>query len=126
MTTTSTCAGRCSSLFIRVSGGDMGHSRYLVRSEQACSSLVCRSWDVHSRIERIAQAVAEKVEARHRQRDGEAGCNREPGRAGEIDLRIVEHVAEARGRRLDAVTEIAEIGFQQDRLGAKKKKNNKK
>src|SRR3954453_6833041 len=117
MTTTSTCAGRCSSLFIRVSGGDIGHSRYSVRSEQACSSLVCRSWDVHSRIERIAQAVAEEVEARHGKRDAEARRDRKPGRTGEIDLRVVEHVTEARGRRLNAVTEIAEIGFQQNCLG---------
>src|SRR3954447_23602808 len=117
MTTTSTCAGRRSSLFMRVSGGDMGNSRYSVRSRQLGSSLVCRSWDVHPRIERVAQAVAEEVEARHRKRDGEARCNREPGRAGEIDLRVIEHVAEARGRRLDAVTEIAEIGFEQNGLG---------
>src|SRR3954454_17016648 len=103
MTTTSTCSGRRSSLFIRVSGGDMGHSRYSVRSRQLGSSLVCRSWDLHSRIERVTQAVAEKIEARHRQRDGEARRNREPGRAGKIDLRVVEQVAEARGRRLNAV-----------------------
>src|ERR1700733_12770571 len=105
MTTTSACAGRRSSLFIRLSGGDIGHSWYSVQSKQ-----VRRSWDVHPRIERIAQAVAEEIEARHGQRDGEARRNRKPRRAGEIDLRVVEHVAQARGRRLDAVAEIAQIG----------------
>src|SRR5438067_10737725 len=112
MTTTSTCAGRRSSLFIRLSGGDMGHSWYSVRSKRGGSS-----WDVHSRIKRIAQAIAEEVEAGHRKRNGKARCNRKPRRAGEIDLSVVEHVAPARGRRLDAVAEIADIGFEQDRLG---------
>src|SRR6266702_3979381 len=107
MTTTSTCAGRRSSLFIRLSGGDMMHSWTSVRSRPVSS------WDVHSRVERVAQAVAEEVEARHRERDREARRNREPGRTGEIDLRVVEHVAQARGGRLDAVAEIAQIGFQQ-------------
>src|SRR6185369_9783091 len=105
MTTTSTCAGRRSSLFIRVSGGDMGHSSYSVRSKQVGSS-----WDIRSRIERIAQAVTEEIEARHRESDGDARHDRKPRRAGEIDLRVVEHVAPARGRRLDAVAEIADIG----------------
>src|SRR5689334_18377198 len=101
MTTTSACCGRRSSLFIRVSGGDMGHSWDSVRTKPGSS------WDVHPRVERIAQAVAEEVEARHGERDGDARRDREPRRAGEIDLRIVEHVAPARRRRLDAVAEIA-------------------
>src|SRR5207249_9102801 len=96
MTTTSTCAGRRSSLVIRVSGGDMGHSRYSVRPKP-----VCWSWDVHPRIERVAQAIAEEVETRDRKGNGDARRDRQPRRAGEIDLRIVEHVAQARGRRLD-------------------------
>ena len=45
------------------------------------------------------------------------GADREPGRAGQIDLRVVEHVAPARGRRLDAVAEEADIGLEQDRVG---------
>src|SRR6478752_3575129 len=93
MTTTSTCAGRRSSLFIRVSGGDMGHSSYSVRSKQVGSG-AGSSWDIHSRIERVAQAVAEEIEARHRERDGDARHDRKPRRAGEIDLRVVEHVAQ--------------------------------
>src|SRR4051794_10597972 len=107
MTTTSACAGRRSSLFMRVSGGDMRHS--LTSAWTSIRSRSCSSWDVHSRIERVAQAVPEEVEARHGKRDREARRDREPGRAGEIDLRVVEHVAPARGRRLDAVTEIADI-----------------
>src|SRR5258708_21266149 len=66
-------------------------------------------------IEGIAQPVAEEVKARHRRRDHEAGKDREPRRRCQILLSIVEHVAPACHRRLDAVAEKADVRFHEDR-----------
>src|SRR6266545_4383637 len=60
-------------------------------------------------IERVAEPVAEEVEARHRQRDHHPGEDRHPRGRREIALGIVEHVAPARQRRLDAVAEEADV-----------------
>src|SRR6185295_7252737 len=63
-------------------------------------------------VQRVAQPVAEEIEARHRQRDHQARKDRDPRRRGEVALGIVQHVAPARQRRLDAIAEIADIGLQ--------------
>src|SRR6185503_1205699 len=65
-----------------------------------------------ARVERVAQSVAEEIEARHRHRDHEAREDRDPRRRGEVALSIVQHIAPARQRRLDAVAEIADVGLQ--------------
>src|SRR3989304_3476509 len=65
-------------------------------------------------IEGIAEPVAEEVEARHRQRDHHPGEDRDPRSRREVALGIVEHVAPARQRRLDAIAEEADIGLEQD------------
>src|SRR3990167_7265356 len=58
-------------------------------------------------IERVAETVAQEVEARHRQRHHHPREDRHPRRRGEVALRVVQHVTPARQRRLDPVPEEA-------------------
>src|SRR3972149_3618549 len=65
-------------------------------------------------VEGIAGPVAEEVEARDRQRDHHPGEDRHPRSRREVALGIVEHVAPARQRRLDAIAKEADVGLKQD------------
>src|SRR5262252_9811206 len=67
-----------------------------------------------TRVEGVAQAVPEKVEARHGEGDRDPGEDGDPRRRGEIALRVVEHVTPAGERRLDPVAEEADVGLEQD------------
>src|SRR5437762_13198003 len=65
---------------------------------------------VVSDVERIAQPVADEIEARHRDRNRRTRNDGEPGSAGQILLGAVEHVAPAGQRWLDPVAEKADVG----------------
>src|SRR5215813_11137319 len=67
-----------------------------------------------TRVEGVAQAVPEKVEARHGEGDRDPGEDGDPRRRGEIALRVVEHVTPAGERRLDPVAEEADVRLEQD------------
>src|SRR5215471_4515057 len=67
-----------------------------------------------TRVEGVAQAVPEKVEARDGQGDRDPGEDGDPRRRGEIALGIVEHVTPARERRLDTVAEEADVRLEQN------------
>ena len=58
-----------------------------------------------ARVERVAQPVAQKVEAQHHQEDRGAGLERHPGRLFEEVLGGVQHRAPGRRRRLLAQAE---------------------
>src|SRR2546428_82687 len=68
-----------------------------------------------ARVQRVAEPVAEKVEARHRHGDHHARKDRDPRRRGKVALRIVEHVSPARERRLGARPEEGDGGPEQER-----------
>src|SRR5215831_18422456 len=72
------------------------------------------SLDHVTRVESVAQAVPEKVEARYGQGDRDPGEDGDPRRRGEIALSVVEHVTPARERRLDAVAEEADVRLEQN------------
>src|SRR5262245_30858471 len=54
--------------------------------------------DGEPRVERVAQAIAEQVDAEHGDQDGEAGEGREPPRGGQIHAPVSQH-STPRGRR---------------------------
>src|SRR6202034_3478550 len=66
------------------------------------------------RIERVAQAVAEKIEAEHAERDRDAGIERESRRVVENVLGVGEHLAPGCLRRLGAEAEVGERRLGQD------------
>src|SRR5271155_3947673 len=66
------------------------------------------------RIERVAQAVAEKIEAEHAERDGYARVERESRRVVENVLGVGEHLAPGRLRRLGAEAQVGERRLGQD------------
>src|SRR6185503_18975928 len=68
------------------------------------------------RVEGVAQAVAEQVEAEHGDEDGQAGEGGDPPRRGEELAAFHDHVAPAGQRRLGAEAEIAEARLDEDRL----------
>src|SRR5579885_1504861 len=64
-------------------------------------------------VQRVAQAVAEQVEAEHRQHDGQAGEEHKPGRAAIVALSFVDHPAPGGRGRLDADAQEAERCLEQ-------------
>src|SRR3712207_7378966 len=74
-------------------------------------------------IERVAQAVAEKVEAEHDQEDGRAGKDRHPGRLIHEILGRVEHGAPGghRGRSEEHTSELQSRQYLVCRLLLEKK-----
>src|SRR6266446_2885392 len=65
-------------------------------------------------MQEVAETVAEEVETQHGQRDGGTGKECEPGAQGQEVLRLLEHEAPRRLRRLGAETEVREGGFRED------------
>src|SRR5262252_10878332 len=72
------------------------------------------SLDRVTRVDSVAPAVPEKVEARYGQGDRDPGEDGDPRRRGEIALSVVEHVTPACERRLDAVAEEADVRLEQN------------
>ena len=66
------------------------------------------------RVERVAQAVAEQVEAEHGEGDREPRKHCEPRRQIEPGLRVRQHPSPRDQRRLGAEAEIGERGFGED------------
>src|SRR5690349_20482306 len=71
------------------------------------SFIAFSSW-AEAWVERVAQPVAGEVEAQHGETDHGARVDGHPRRIEHVGLRVVQHIAPARRRRLDAVAEIAE------------------
>ena len=72
--------------------------------------------DPPTRIERVAQTVADEVDREHGEEDGEPGEHGEPPLVFEVADRVGQQVAPARRRRLDAETEERQRGLDEDRL----------
>ena len=70
---------------------------------------------VDLRIERVAQAVAEKIEGEHREEDGDDGEDRRMRRRHEVGAGLVEHRAPFGHRRLRAESEEGERRRRDDR-----------
>src|SRR5215207_864072 len=83
------------------------------RSFVFTQSSLRRSVEAQARVERVAQPIAREVEAEYREADHRARVDRHPRGVEHIALRIVQHVAPARGRGLDAVAKIAQRRFEQ-------------
>src|SRR5712692_9418911 len=71
---------------------------------------------LETRIESVADGVAEDVGGEHRDEDNHAGKVDEPHRVEEITLRVGQHVAPAGRGRLDAEAEEVERCLDQDDL----------
>src|SRR5690348_15342447 len=71
---------------------------------------------LQARIECVPDCVAEDVRRQHRDEDHDAGEEDQPGRVVEVALGVREHVAPARGRRLDAESEKVERRLDEDDL----------
>src|SRR5579872_6098437 len=69
--------------------------------------------ELGARVERVAQAVAQDVEGQHRQHDGDAGRDRDPGPGIDQILAVLDDRAPARIRRLDADREERQGRFGQ-------------
>src|SRR5207248_2618244 len=67
-----------------------------------------------SRVERVANPVAEQVEGEHGDRDGETREEHEPPRRDEVRDRVGQHVAPRRRGGRDADAEEAERGLDDD------------
>ena len=67
------------------------------------------------RVGRVAQPVAEHVEAEHQHQDREAGKDRQPGRVENVLEALADHAAPGRRRRPYAQAEKAERGLGADR-----------
>src|SRR5205085_9846459 len=59
--------------------------------------------------QRIAQPIADKVEAHHGEGDHDAREDRQPGIEREVALRVVQHVAPTGRGRLDTVAKEADV-----------------
>src|SRR5215467_12849904 len=70
----------------------------------------------NSRIQCVAQPVAEQVEAQHGDEDGQAGERGDPPGRGQELPTLDDHVAPARQRRLSPEPEVAQARLDQDRL----------
>src|SRR5579859_2491086 len=93
-----------------------------VCGSRATMEKVMSSSLLESRIERIAEPVADQVEAQDSQEDGEAGKEREPGRLADELPSETEHGAPGGRRRLGAEAEKAQRGFGQDGVREGKRK----
>ena len=69
------------------------------------------------RVGKIAQAVAEEIEAEHQQRDREPGKDRQVRRVEQVRAAAVQHRPPARRRRLHAEPEKTQRRFADDRAG---------
>ena len=65
------------------------------------------------RIQRVSQAIADQVEANHRDHDQDARREDKVYAANEIAARIGQHIAPGGRRRLDADAEITQARFDQ-------------
>jgi hypothetical protein len=65
-------------------------------------------------VEQVAQAVAHQVQAQHAERDGHARVDGQQRRLEHLRLRLVEHAAPARLRRLRAQAQVAQRRLGQD------------
>src|SRR5215216_932480 len=70
-----------------------------------------------SHVERVAQPVADEIEACHRDRNRSARNDGKPGRSVQVLLGAIEHISPAGQWRLDPKTEEADIRFQKYRAG---------
>src|SRR2546430_3928200 len=69
---------------------------------------------LETRVECVPNGVAEDIRCEHRGEDGDAGPDHQPERVEEVALRVGQHVAPARRRRLDAEAEEVESRLDQD------------
>src|SRR5260370_10298052 len=81
----------------------------LARQVYISSSRLARAW-----VERVAQTVAQQVDAHHRGHDREARKERDPPRGVEILPPVGEHAAPRRRRRRDAETQKRQRRFEND------------
>src|SRR5271163_536847 len=88
--------------------GPRGVGRSTARSTTSSSISAPRP---QTRIERVAQSVAEQIESEHAERDREAGEDRQSRRHVHPGLRVGEHPAPGGERRLRAEPEVGERGF---------------
>src|SRR6202171_4177113 len=70
---------------------------------------------IQARVERVAQAVADEVEGKHRGEDGEPRDGGQGGGGEAVVAGLAEHLAPLGCRKLDAQAEKAEAGGEQDR-----------
>src|SRR5262249_51569208 len=66
------------------------------------------------RIERVAKPIADQIERKHGQEDGEPWPDRHPWRVDEKPLRGIEHAAPCGRRGLLAKAEKRQCGFRND------------
>ena len=69
------------------------------------------------RVERVLQSVADEVEREHGQHEGRAREDHVPPGSLEVGRGVGDHLAPARGRRLDADPEERQGGLEEDVLG---------
>src|SRR3954451_23387189 len=95
-----------------ISTSTMPISRRTMKAATSVSDL-----DLRARVERVAQAVAEDVEGEHRQEDGDARRERQPGRRADGLGAIGDEVPPGRLGRLHAGAEEREPGLEDDVVG---------
>src|SRR2546426_7638073 len=70
--------------------------------------------DLESRIEGVAESVAEEIDGQHRDEYARAGVNRKPRLAPDVTLRVRQHVSPRRYRWVDAEAEERQRGLEDD------------
>src|SRR3984893_7629206 len=76
-----------------------------------------RPLDFQARVERVAEPVAEEIDAEDGDENGQAREGREPPRRGEVHATVGEHAAPGRGGRLDAQAQEGQRGLDDDDAG---------
>src|SRR5499426_3841827 len=86
----------------------------IIPSLQYSSLLYSRARSLQTRIEKVAQGVAEKINSEHGDEDAKTGKERQPPRGADIDARVGEHGAPGGNLGWNPDTQKAETGFGDD------------
>src|SRR5215813_7697727 len=83
----------------------------IIPSLQYSSLLYSRARSLQTRIEKVTQCVAEKINSEHGHEDAKTGKERQPPRGADIDARVGEHGAPGGNLGWNPDTQKAETGL---------------
>src|SRR5262249_60315740 len=92
----------------------------IIPSLQYTSLLYSRARSLQTRIEKVTQCVAEKINSEHGDEDAKTGKERRPRRGADIDARDGEDSAPGGNLEWNPGTQKAETGFGEDCRGPSK------